>query len=557
MLKLRSSFLLLLMTQQFFANWNGLKKSDTLSGRSYDYLFDRIELAAGSARQTVYLLNFLQKAKREKNDQEIVNGYKNYLHYAPDKLKLVYADSMVYAAKKADNVALIGSAYLSKGIVYYSLKNYKAALDHYLIADNFISKTNDDYLGYKVKYNIAQIKYYLGFYDEAVPLLKECIGYFRGKNARAYLNSLHSLGLCYGRMGNYGLASQTNAQGLKEGERLSNDEMKYYFIHSEGVNQYFKSNYAEAVKSINSSIPMLLKNRDFANESVAYFYLGRSYWDLHKPERAVPYFMKVDRIFENKNYIRPDLRQNYELLIKYYKGKKDMAKELFYIKKLLKADSVLSSRYAYLSGRIRKVYDTKVLIEDKQKIEKLFNKRKYNDYIYSGVIVVLFSTVIFFAHRHSSSKKTYRLKFEHAINDRKNSVQKAQRENGAGGIEDISSETVAQILRRLEKFENDKKFLLKDLNAARLASITSSNPKYLSAVIRHHKGKKFVSYISDLKIEHIISLLKEDTKMRKYSNKALAEEGGFTSTRKFSQAFFAKTGCPTSFFIEELNKRSE
>ncbi|QSW89604.1 AraC family transcriptional regulator [Flavobacterium endoglycinae] len=557
MLKFRSSLLLLLMTQQLFANWNEPKKSDTLSGRSYDYLFDKIELTAGSERQQIYLSSFLRKAKTEKNDEEILNGYKNYVHYCDGKLKLVYADSMIYAAKKADKDALIGSAYLSKGIVFYSLKNYKSALDHYLIADNFISKTDDDYLVYKVKYNIAQIKYYLGFYDEAVPLLKQCIEYFSGKNARAYLNSLHSLGLCYGRMGNYGLASQTNAEGLKEGERLSNDEMKYYFIHSEGVNQYFKSNYADAVKSINASIPMLLKNRDFANEAVAYFYLGRSYWDLHKPERAVPYFMKVDRIFENKNYIRPDLRQNYELLIKYYKGKQDLNKELFYIKKLLKADSVLSSRYVYLSGRIRKVYDTKVLIEDKQKIEKLFNNRKYNDYIYSGVIVVLFSAVIFFAHRHSSNKKTYRLKFEQAINGRKASVQKTQRENGASGIEDISSETVAQILRKLEKFESDKKFLLKDLNAAKLASITNSNPKYLSAIIRHHKGKKFVNYISDLKIEHIIALLKEDKKIRKYSNKALAEEGGFSSTRKFSQAFFAKTGCPTSFFIDEINKMSE
>jgi hypothetical protein len=60
--------------------------------------------------------------------------------------------------------------------------------------------------------------------------------------------------------------------------------------------------------------------------------------------------MKVDRIFESKNYIRPDLRENYELLIKYYKGKQDMSKELFYIRKLLKADSVLSGRYAYLSS---------------------------------------------------------------------------------------------------------------------------------------------------------------------------------------------------------------
>lgn len=557
MLKFTSGLLFLLLCQPFYANWNALKPSDSLIRKSYDYLFDKIEGTEGSSTQRVYLAYFLQKAKREKNNEEILNGYKNYLHYSPEKLKLIYADSMVYAARKADNTALIGSAYLSKGIVFYSLKRYKSALDNYLIADNFISRTNDDYLIYKVRYNIAQIKYYLGFYDEAIALLNQCAEYFRPVNARAYLNCLHSLGLCYNRIGNYGLSSEMNAKGLEQGARLSNGEMKYYFVHSEGINQYFKSNYHDALKNINASLPQLLKNEDFANESVAYFYIGKSYWDLRKPDKAVPYFMKVDRIFKNKNYIRPDLRENYELLIKYYKGKMDLNKELFYIKKLLKADSVLTGRYVYLSGRIRKVYDTKVLMEDKNRIEKLFERRKHNDFIFSAVIVLLFAAVLFFAHRHSRNKKFYRLKFEQAMEEKRTPEAKVQKAGAANGIEDISSETVLQILRKLDKFESDKKFLLKDLNAARLASIISSNPKYLSAVIRHYKGKKFVAYISDLKIDYIISLLKEDKKTRKYSNKALAQEGGFSSTQKFAQAFFARTGCPTSFFIAEINKVSD
>ncbi|MCC9020425.1 helix-turn-helix domain-containing protein [Flavobacterium sp. F-126] len=73
-------------------------------------------------------------------------------------------------------------------------------------------------------------------------------------------------------------------------------------------------------------------------------------------------------------------------------------------------------------------------------------------------------------------------------------------------------------------------------------------------MIRNHKGKKFVTYISDLKIDHIVTLLKEDKKIRKYSNKALADEAGFSSTQKFAQAFHAKTGCLPSFFIKEINK---
>nr|WP_315246625.1 AraC family transcriptional regulator [uncultured Flavobacterium sp.] len=533
------------------------KISDTLQRKNYDYLFERIEATAeDKIKQAYYLQYFLNKAKTDKNSKEIINGYKNYLFYSPEKLKLVYADSMIYTAKKANDNALIGSAYLSKGIVYYGQKKHKHALDNYLVADNYISKTSDKYLTYKVKYNIAGVKYYLGFYDEAISLYTECIDYFKEKNSRAYLNSLHLLGLCYNRIGNYGLCSEINEKGIQEGIRLDNNEMKDYFIHSEGINQYFKNNYTSAIKKIAYSIPTINKNKDFANESVGYFYIGKSYWDLHKPEMALLYFFKVDKIFDDKGYIRPDLRQNYELIIKYYKSKNNLQKQLYYIEKLLKADSVLDNRFRYLSGRVRKVYDTKVLLREKQDIENLFNKRKYNDFIFTGIVVVLFLIVSFIAYRHIRNKNVYRQKFEELM-AKNEAVSKVEFRNENKGIGNINKDTVADILKQLEKFEKDKKYLAKDLTSAKLAAIFNSNSKYLSKIIYQYRGKKFVRYIADLKINYLIKLLKEDSKIRKYSNSALAEEVGFSSTKTFTQAFFAEAGCPTSYFIEELNKMSQ
>lgn len=533
------------------------KVMDTLQKKSYDYLFERIEAAQENRlKQELYLKYFLDKSKTEKNSEEVVNGYKNYLHYAPEKLKLRYADSMIYAAKKSKDNALIGSAYLSKGIVYYGQKKHKYALDNYLIADNYISKTGDKYLIYKVKYNIGNIKYYLGFYDEAISLFTECRDFFKEKNERAYLNSLHLLGLCYNKIGNYGLCSEINQKGREEGIRLGNNEMKDYFIHSEGINQYSKNNYAAAIQKINQSLPGISKNKDFANMSVGYFYIGKSYWELRKTEKALSYFMKVDRIFDDKQYIRPDLRENYELIIKYYKSKKDQPKQLYYIEKLLKVDSVLDNNFRYLSSRVRKVYDTNILVKDKKEIEDLFNKRKHNDLVFIGITVLLFLIVLFMAYRHIRNKDIYRQNFEQAMKQN-DPNQKLEVKNGHNGIDDINKDTVALILKQLEKFERDKKFLEKDLTSIKLAAVFNSNPKYLSKIIYHFRGKKFTNYIADLKIDYIISLLKEDKKVRKYSNIALAEEAGFSSTQRFTIAFHAKAGCPPSYFIEELNKISQ
>ncbi|WP_374175300.1 tetratricopeptide repeat protein [Flavobacterium tructae] len=546
------------MGDQVCAQEIHFKIPDSLRNKDYDYLFDRIEESENdSIKKSLYLKTFLAKSKTDKNQEEVVNGYKNYLHHAPENLKLIYADSMIYTAKKSKSNTLIGSTYLSKGILYYSRKQLNYALDNYLIADSYISKTNDQYLIYKTKYNIANIKYFLGFYDEAISLFKECITYFKEdkeNNDRGYLNSLHSLGLCYNRIGNYTLCTQTNEKGLREGERLGNDEMKVYFILSEGVNQYFLGNYTSAIAKINYSLPVIQKKKDFGNEAVGNFYIGKSYWNLKKSEKAILYFKKVDAIFDEKEYIRPDLRNNYELLIRYFKSKDNPKEQLYYIEKLLKVDSVLTSKYKYVSERIHKDYDTKELLVQKKSAEKLLARKERDAFIHKGIIVFLFLFVVILGYIHIRNKKLYRRRFDELMK-KDQATTKVESKNTNYGIEDINPDTVALILKRLEKFEMGKRFLEKDLTETKLAISLDTNIKYLAKVISHYKGKKFVTYINDLKIDYLINLLKEDKKIHHYGNTALSEEAGFSSTERFVKAFSSRTGMPATYFMKELRKK--
>nr|WP_315242699.1 AraC family transcriptional regulator [uncultured Flavobacterium sp.] len=543
----------LCLGDQITAQESAFKILDSLLNRDYDYLYDRIEQLQGDTiKQSLYLKSFLLKSKSEKNFKEIVNGYKNYLHHSPDKLKLVYADSMIFSAKQSKKNNLIGSAYLSKGIVYYGLKQHDQALDNYLIANDFISKTTDNYLIYKVKYTIGHIKYYLGFYDEAISLFLECVAFFEKEDPRGYLNSLHSLGLCYNRIGNYGLCSETNKKGLLEGKRLGLTTMDSYFIHSEGINQYALKNYRDAIKQINYSLAVIKEKKDFANQAVGYFYIGKSYWQLNEHETALSYLKKVIQIIEAKNYIRPDLRENYELIISYYKSKDDLNNQLYYIQKLLKVDRILESRYRYLSNKIHKEYDTKKLLTDKQSIESLLARRKHNDLILGLVIAFLFFLLVFLLYRNINNKRIYRQKYEELMTKGKSA--RVEERQITSVIADINQDKIKSLLKQLEKFEKDDKFLEKDLTSNKLAVVFGTNAKYLSKIIYHYRGKKFVDYINDLKVDYLISLLQNDKAVRKYSNKALAEEVGFSSTQRFTNAFFARTGMPVSFFIQEIKK---
>lgn len=527
---------------------------DSLREKDYEYLDDRLySFKNDSSKAAVYLYTYLHKAKQEQNFGEIVNAYQNLMHQSPKKLRLVYADSMISTAKKSHNNKLIGSAYLSKGMIYYVAKRHHKALDHYIVANNYISKTKDQYLIYKVKHQIAQIKYYLGFYDEAISLLRECVTYFKNGEARPYLNSLHTLGLSHNRIGNYGLCSQTNSLGISAGNEMKNNEMKCYFLHSEGINQFYSKNYTLAIHQIKSSLPLVAQNEDFANVSIGRFYIGKSYLALNEPEKALRYFLQVDETFNKKNYLSPYQREVYELLITHYKGKNDLKMQLYFINQLLKADKLLTSTYSYLINKIHKEYDTKELInERKHIIEQLSRRKQYNTILITVSIILLFCLLFFIYHYYSNQKKYEQKYQELMLKLHDGNKEKVKREKP--GLLDINAEAVANVLKQLEKFERDKKFLEKDLTLVKLSAAFNSNTKYLSQIIYYYREKGFVEYINDLKVDYLISVLQTNTKIRNYTNKALADEAGFSTTQRFVNAFYSRTGMPPSYFIEKIKK---
>ena len=548
----RSFILLALCCAQFARpQMRQTKLPDSLRGKSFDYIFEKIKDSATlKSTRDIYLKAFIIKASNECNYEELAQGYKNYVHYAPENLRLAYADSMVNAAKYTRDNAAIGSAYLSKGVAYYGAKQLTIALDSYLIANNYIIKTDDRYLIYKAKYNIAQIKHLLGYYDEAITLFRECISFLKKEDDRGYLNALHSLGLCYNKAGNFGLCSAINKKGIKECKALAQPKMLPYFELSDGVNHCDMHNYGLAIKKIAASINAIPEN-DFGNRAVGYFHLGKSYWMLGNKEEAITYFKEVHKVFARKNYIRPDLRETYELLITYYKEKDDVRSQLYYIETLLKVDKQLYTTFYYLQGKIAKEYDTKELQVDKARIERSLERKKYNEIIFISVILLLLVLAIILIVRHIMARRVFRQKYEVLLQKLEASRHQKMKEDDNL---DINGDTVSKILRQLEKFELGKKYLERDLTMTKLAALFTTNTTYLSKVISHHKGKNFPDYINDLKIDYIAKRIKDEKVLRKYKNDALAEEAGFSSTPRFANAFYARTGITTRFFIEELIK---
>ncbi|WP_338378824.1 tetratricopeptide repeat protein [uncultured Flavobacterium sp.] len=538
-----------IVTHQTKAQTNKFIIPDSLKNKSLNDLELKTINNQEKEKSIAYAKTWLLKSKSEQNWSQIDKAYRTIMYLENKEHLLHYADSLLFFAKKSKDNKLIGTAYLTKGIMYYDKKEVTKALDYYILAEKYISITKDEYTIYKVKYSIAHTKYYLGFYDEAIALFRDCLTYFEEENDRGYLNTLHSLALCYNKLGNYNQSTYYNELGLLESKELENSEMEMYFKHAEAVNQYFKKEYKKAINNLKLLLPSIQEKKDIANETVAYFYIGKSFWALKQEEKAIPYLLKVDNAFKEHKYTKPELRENYELLIKWYAKQDNLKAQLKYINKLIEVDKLMDKNYKYLAQKIFKEYDTKKLIGEKLEIE---NAMKTKSKVYYTIFTTLAIIIVFITAKHYNDKKKFKAKFDELM---KTNPSKRNVSNYTNEELEIKHEIVEQVLKNLDKFEKNQKYLEKEMNLSKLATILNTNTKYASKIIAKHRGKGSIDYITDLKIDYIVEKLKNENKFRNYTNKALGEEAGFRSTQNFTRAFKNKTKISPTYFIAQLKQQ--
>ncbi|QEE48402.1 AraC family transcriptional regulator [Flavobacterium alkalisoli] len=536
---------------------------DSISNKTYEELITEIDRYKNdSIKLFVYLNTYIEKAKRENNKDRLIVGYRKTLKEFPEEEALKYSDSILTIAQSLNDDVLIGKSYIDKAIIYFRFKNYNKSLSSYLIADKYITEKNDIYTQYKIKYGIANMKSYLGHHQEALDLFTECKNFYgqqEGYNNRlGYLHSLCSMGRSNFRLKNYDVCSQINELGIKESEEEDLSLIHTYFIQSEGINQYQKNNYQKSIKLLSASLPEIIRNEDFVNVAVNYFYLGKDYLKLNNDEKGIAYLQKVDSILQEHDYANLDLRETYEIFINYYKEKGDLENQLLYTNRLLEADKILEKNYKDLVSTIYKEYDTAALIASKDNLEKTLKRNtiiSYTVYCFGGLVILVISLLLI---RNYKKQKVYKLKYEELIAKTENKETKPEEvvevtEEATDDL-DINQDIIVKILNGLEAFENREGFLNAGINQSALAEDLNTNTSYLSKVINHYKGKNFNSYLNELRVNHAVTLLKNSSVHRRYTIKALAEELGFSNPRSFSDAFFSQTGIKPSYFIKQLEK---
>lgn len=542
--------------------------SQKTSGNSYIGIRKKYEkMDTDDEKALPFVRQYISKAKAEKNYEKWVQGYRDGVQFSKkvDK-KMNYADSTIAVALRSKNAGLIANAYLGKGIVFYfNIKKFKPALDQYLIAQEYADQTDDGYLKNKVLYHIGVVKSYLGYYDEASEHFRQCLIYSekqmeKEKNAetvynykKASFNSMHQLAVTYRHLNKFSEADSIIRKGLMMSDNADYQLEHAYFLKCRGILEYRKKNYNDGIYYFEKSLPKILERNDFAWASVIYYYLGNTYWINGDKEKALKNYRKVDSIFTVHQFILPEIRNTYASMIKYYEEQKDVKKELFYTKQLLKVDNMLQKDFAYLSSKIHREYDQKKLLGEKKKLEKS-NLTGFRLMLFFIVLSIIFMGVLIINRKNKKeiARKYELLQQKFQQGKMKNNEESKEKRNTA-----LPEDILSDISVKLKKFEDEGGFRLVGLTLHGLAKKLGTNSKYLSAYINDVKGVNFKTYINELRIGYIIKLLNEDDQCIKYTISAMGREVGFQYRQKFSDAFLKVTGIrPTDFIKQKKQENS-
>lgn len=523
-----------------------------------DYRLQYDNFEENDERAFKFLNLYIAKAKNENNYRELTQAYRDAVSFSKND-KIAYADSAIVSAKKTDDTDILGSAYLTKGTVYYfNYKKFSPALDEYLKAWKFLEHSEDEYLHFKNLYHIGVVKRYLGYYTQSLEIFEKCLQFYGGKKHTAYanekynlkkgyLNSLHQSIICLNELKRYDEAIVKITSGLSDVEGDLNFYLeRSYLFKTKGVVEYHQGKYNEAIASFRNALSGIEKKNDFASASLIYFYKGKSLLKIKNHEQAYRNFQRIDSIFANHAFVLPEVRPAYEILIAKNRANDNVKMELYYTNQLLKVDKIIASDFKYLAGKIFKEFDTKELIESKEKLEESI----FYGYIMVGLI--LFSLIVICIVIYVKRKKSrYLLTLDESNENVDEIIVDSTDEDSIPDkvYPKLSEQLVQDILAKLQSMEDRHIFLEKGFTLNKLAKKFKTNTTYLSAIINEYKGNNFNTYLNTLRIEFAAKMIAESKIWRSYSVETIAYECGFTNRSNFSKIFTEIKGISPNDFI--------
>ena len=557
------------------AQFDGLiEVPDSLIAKSYHDLYRRYyENYDSLPLSEPYSIAFIKKAYIEKDSLNILTGYFMITYGGSDKY-ISFNDSLLKYASfmpKKERVYFSWHAHDEWGGYYYDKRNFKLAFDHFYKSLEYAEEGN-----LKEYYNNSRT--HLGLLKERTGKHEEALGDFR-KNVEFEINKyeqldsitrsdieslLHSFCL---------LGNSYRFNNKLDSAQLMNKKVFNYnkfpgsesFLGDAGLNSsevhYDLKEYEAVIDSVDNALPFLINDNNTANVAVAYYLRGMSRVKIYGADSGVEDLKKMDSVCEIVNDLYPPLRSGYSFLVDYYKDRKEISKQLYYVNQLLKFDSLVYDYNQHIKDGIYKKMDRQVLLDTQEELKEQVSEIEGTKELFlwggSTIIVLLLLELVRRRKRNRRLIKEYQKRFDTLLQQKeidKETADSIDLEDENNVQINIAQPVIIDILENLKTFEDNRGYLDGDITASKLAKEIGTNANYLGRVIRYNFRTNFRQYINDLRMEFILKKLRNDRKLLNYSIAALAREAGYNHAEPFSKTFKIKTGVYPSEFIAQIKE---
>ena len=520
---------------------------------------------------------YLQRGRERADTIMMARGFDRLAQTFSPQTNLKYADSVIDLTATSKHISYPAFGYLLKAYNYDKLDQFKKANDYSYKAYNYALEANnlsqqlyllESFIFNKVvwgnkkealalqqkRHRLLLSELYLKkLYQATRESARDSIErYYTKQKTDSYL----SFAICHHYMGQrdstqYYLKIVKSLINTNSSNYINDIKSLYYEISME--HYYFKKNYTTSLKYNDSLVSTGgIFNSNFKN---VYFFRGLSLYDFGSKINGLNYLKKADSIFDTGDRINVQPQDNllFEKLKTHYSNQGDYKNQIKYLNKQLLLDSLLTIKtLGFESDIIRKI-ETPTLLREKKEVEfklALQIKKSKQSIIYVVLLFGLFTGVLLWYIR---KQKTYKKRYHQLIDKQKNKLKGTSL--SLQSDLNISENLIQDILKRLDLFEKQKKYLQTNVSLQSLSKDLQTNPNYLSRVINFNKDKNFSQYLNDLRISYALEALQENTTLLKYSIKAIALECGYTNATSFSRAFYKQTGLYPSFYIRQIHKK--
>ena len=393
--------------------------------------------------------------------------------------------------------------------------------------------------------SLAILKNNLGFHKEAINILKKVIEKYTlldDEYGNVYdYNLVVNKASSYNVLGESFFALNANSNNDKYLDstlfyykKAFDETEKFIPKHENSLSFYHLRVATVLIKRKQYKRALSLVNTfELANKSQDYYFLkSLIFKNLKRSDSSLFYSYK----FLNVNKTNPNTEKNkiaiFNILANLYNENNEIDSAFKYsrlaLEKLEKLNDSKTeankTHFLYDFDQIQKINDS-ILINEVKKKNKL---------IILFLIFVFLFVVIGYYFFNKEKKKTI-------------VFNKPQKKDYS-----INLELEQTVLLELEKFEKSKNYLDSTFNINKLAKQLNTNTSYLSSIVNEKKGKTFKQYITELRINYLITIIQKDKKYKKYTIQALGEEIGYTNASSFSRSFKKFTGLTPTNYLNSL-----